>query len=109
MTETPDHKPPASLLNAHCSHTQQHGPIFANVKRFTTLAVTRGLAYAAVRSWRDGRRGELPVVTLSTGSESFGMAFDMTPDDADEIATALRSAAKTAREVRALLEAGACK
>lgn len=109
MPQTSANNHPDSLLNAHCSHGRQHGPTFEGVKRFTALGVTRGEAWAVVRSWRDGRRGELPMVTLATGAAPSGAYFDMTPDDADAMAAALTSAAKMAREVRVLLEAGACK
>lgn len=110
MPDLPPSKPPADLLDPHCSHVRQHGERVHHVTQSTRLGVTRSHAHAYITSSRDGRAGGLPVVVVHLHASPMGAYLCMTTEDADAMAESLRAAAVTAREVAAALNLpGYCK
>ena len=99
MTTTP-------LIDQHGNHREQHGQPINHVSRFTSRGAERHL-YAQVMctTVRDCRKGELPVVELKQVNHPAYAFTDLTPDDADQLADALKRAAQRAREVTDALQA----
>lgn len=94
------------LIDQNGNHRQQHGVAIHHVTRFTTRGPERHpRAQLVCTTVRDSSKGELPVVELKHANHPAYFFTDMTPDDADQLADALKQAAQRAREATEALQA----
>ena len=94
------------LIDQHGNHRQQHGMAIHHVTRFTTRGPERHhCAQLVCTTVRDSYKGELPLVEIKHANSPAYFFIDMTPDDADQLADALKQAAQRAREVTDALQA----
>lgn len=94
------------LIDQHGNHREQHGQPIYHVSRFTARGAERhSHAQVLCTTVRDCRKGELPLVVLKQLNHPAYTYTDLTPDDADKLADALRQAAQRAREVAEALQA----
>jgi len=92
------------LIDQHGNHREQHGKPIHHVSRYTECgAVRHAHAQVLCTTVMDGRRGELPLVVLKQLNHPTYTYTDLTPEDADQLADALKQAAQRARQVAAEL------
>lgn len=96
---------PARLLDSSCGHRHRHGREFYDAGLCDEHRGTR----LTVMSMRHGRIAGPAFVSLVMTGGAFLATFRLSSDDAETVARQLLDAAAMAREVTALVEAGACK